>query len=100
LRDDSEYQLAHGEFFFQGEPDEVPHGESTRVGDIAEYVGEVPHDLPNGQKPDQHLEKPQHRRPAFVAALDVHDPDRADGHVHDPGAKDKQWQNDPPEKIG
>lgn len=52
-------------------------------------------DLPDRQKPDQYLNKPQERRenlPSFVQKQDAY---RADGYVTDPRQENKKRQDHP-----
>jgi hypothetical protein len=56
-----------------------------RIKRVADYIGQVLHDLAYGQQPDQDLEETEQRRQELLSPRDEDDADRAQGDVEDAG---------------
>lgn len=86
---------AEAEPLGDADPDEVAHRKAPRVCYIAGGIGEVLHDLPDGQKPDQDFHEANEGGEVFHPSRDEYDPDRSQGYVGHAGHENHQRQKEP-----
>lgn len=98
--DDAHDHRAQSQLVFQQHADVVARGEAAGVGDVAQGVGQVLHDLPDGQQPDQHFEEAQQRSQPPHPLGDGDQPDGPDADVGDARQEYQDGQNDPGEYAG
>src|SRR5208337_1835225 len=100
LGDDAYAGQAKRELLLDGHADERTGGKPSAVRDVADKIGQVVHDLPDGHEPDDNLEEPDERREVLDPLRHEDDPDGVEAHVTDTGAEYQERYNDKRKNTG